>query len=450
MDSSNTSRKRYNTLGKGTVGLLMALLTIAIGFLFIMGTVANGTTAPGLSPQTFTGTSLQQTKSNCFTLITHTLSYTSAGWLLNATLSIDDPAKVSEDEKFTASWKIASQKPPQILYPQITHEPPLTMHFYFDIENRMTVPEDEDQAVSDSTFWYNLFEEVILPPLQVDELEINTAKVYCNCTCEGRPPTLALPFGTEAQRTQIPNSVRNYMIKAVECSNEDKNAGHFQVPSLRYDENEANLWVIFRWRSEDESWLGKEDWTNADIAGWLTSITKRYYPVEDFIEGPRNRVLIIILGRAKKNERWNDFQEKIGELSRVYVGYLQAPAPSDSDKEFIKRHLTSLNVKIPVLLPLLLDEDQAEQAGLEIGYSEIGNSGCDPLPIPLDSSSGGSRKRPFCLTVLPYLVLFFFLATLGLGASLILYRYNPPLLGTRKRLKGLRVHFPWEEKKTVS
>jgi hypothetical protein len=438
---NNTNRRRNNLIGRLTPSLLVGLLIVSMVLCF--GNSAYTKAMP--SPQSSGGT--------CFTLKTQTLSYTQNGWVLNTQLSIEDPAKVTDDTKFMSTWKI-SDHPPQILHSAIKYEPPLTAHFYFDIESQMTVPKDDIQANADSSFWMMTFKEAILPPLQVDELEINIAKVYCNCTCNGRDPASSLPFASETQQTSVPNAVLNNMITAIKCSNKDESAGRLdQRQSIKppsYDPNDANLWVIFRWQSEDIALLTKEEWTNNDIKDWSARITKRY-PIAELIAGKQNRILIIILGRSRRNERWDDFQEQIRKLDRIDVGYLQVADPASSDLAFIKQRLTTLNVSLPILLPVLLDQEQVARAELSVGYP-----GCASISVPIpinqintaDSSSAGQVKLSFS-SFLFVLVRYGTVMCVSLGliflAGLFLYRHNPDWFSLRTRLKDI-VEFPWEDK----
>lgn len=414
------------------IASLLAGLLLAVGMVLWFAYTPPGKAVAGSSAKS---------SSACFSLITDTLSYVADGWLVNARLSIEDPAKVNDDTKFTVSLDPAPTVPPEILYNDIRYEPPMTLRFYFDIANSMFAVPNEDHAKEEQQFWQEVFDQVSSWLEAEERLEISSIKAYCNCDCNGISAS-KMPF--YAEDTWISTAARNFSYEAIDCSLYDPQAGYPAQTTIimpTYPPQDANLWVIFRWQPGDEA-RSERDWTRKDKEDWKKQLINRYPMISELQKNEYDRVLIMVLNRQKRNPDWNSFQEIMHKLNRVYVGYLQIQKPPQkNDIGFIRRHLTTLNINMPVRLPVLLDEDQIKNTKLKIDYPD-----CEPVSISLNPSHTGAAVSSSLLYI-QWVVQYGTILALFIGAlllvSLSLYRYNPRWYNLRTRLENIVV-FPWE------
>jgi hypothetical protein len=403
----------------------LALLEMLLVIFLLVSVTSSASSAALISPP--------QSPGECFNLNGQaTLNYdvTEKGWRLVVPLKVTDPTIVIDDAAFTAAW--AYSPAPRVLDKQIKYYPPMAINFYYDIEQSMTVPIDRDQADREEAFWQKLFRDAILPKLAEGGSRISKAMSYCNCTCEGTPPTTSLDLNSENRSAWIPSVTYNRMIQAVECSFKDATAGNNAVPNYVWPE--PNLWMIFRWHSADEFLQGKK-WTDQDMNDWKSQLVNRYPMIGKINTTTQDRVVLIILSRVSKNVSWDAFERKWGDRSRVSVKYLKVPDPVQSDEDFIKQRLTTLNIEIPIAMPLLLDEEQA-RTGIEIRYPS-----CDPLTVQIPLSTGKGQEGLMLFTILAQCGVLMFVSFSMFLVSLVCYQQNYGSL--RTKLHEL-VEFPWQ------
>lgn len=274
-----------------------------------------------------------------------------------------------------------------------------------------------------------------------DNTTIGGANFYCNCGC-GAPASVA--FATENQPSAMANAIYNHTSQALKCSNEDLLAGR-EAQELRtpaFTPGNADLWIIFRWQPADDSLQGIS-WTNSHIEQWKNQIITRYPMIQELQRAKEkpDKVIVIILGREKKNDRWGDFVNKLQEFEpRLYAYYLQVPeTPRESELDQIKQNITTPILKVPVRLPVLLDQEQINKSDLRFSHPA-----CGSVPINVRFDATRPANSPSFFVIASYATLFLLLSGTLLFTGLLLYRYDPARFKLRTQLRSKEIQFPWE------